>query len=160
MTLSSDSLRPSIQQKRKLGFAADERRGGSVASARKRLVSSRTAITCQAGTAEPIPFSASGSIGLRSNKLATSVRVLSAMMTPLREAAACKRAARLGVSPSTVCSDAPPTAIESPTRTTPLAMPIRHASSKSSTTRTVVRATMISSAARIARSASSSCACG
>ena len=92
--------------------------------------------------------------------MATSARVLAAMMTPLRGAIACRRAARLGVSPSTDFSAAAPTEIELPTTTTPLAMPMRQASSRLSMVRTDGMAATMSSPARTARSASSSCACG
>jgi hypothetical protein len=60
-----------------------------------------------------------------SNKLPTSLRVLSAMATLFGFAMLCKRAARFGVSPTMACSCEAPDPIRSPTTTSPVAMPTR-----------------------------------
>jgi hypothetical protein len=94
----------------------------------------------------------------RSNRLPRSLRVLSAMTTVFGSAMLCSRAARFGVSPTMPRSCASPDPIRSPTTTKPVAMPTRVCSD--ALVFSAVTAATSSSAARTARSASSSCACG
>ena len=59
-------------------------------------------------TASPKPLTAAGGKGSSSKSSPSSCRVLAAMTTPPRPATCCRRAARFGVSPTTVCSWAVP----------------------------------------------------
>ena len=85
---------------------------------------------------------------------------LAAITTPFGSAADWSRAARFGVSPTTLCSRAPPAPIWSPTTTRPVAMPTRLCSSAHAVDLSALTAVTSSSAARTACSASSSCARG
>jgi hypothetical protein len=153
-------------------FALDQRRRSSSSSssrptssvrplawrASKRLSTEDGRNTVQACTVAAMPLSSCAPRSRSSNRLPTSFRVLSAMTTLFASAMACKRAARLGVSPTMACSWENPEPIRSPTTTSPVAIPTRVCKGAY-----VLRAPMAatkSSPARTALSASSSCACG
>jgi Transketolase, thiamine diphosphate binding domain len=70
------------------------------------------------------------------------------------------RAARFGVSPMTACSRAAPSPIKSPTTTVPVAMPMRTCNSAPKSVWRLATAATSASPARVACSASSSCAWG
>ncbi len=94
-----------------------------MASKRPSTEAGRSA--AQARTGPEIPLSSCGPRSSSSNKLPTSLRVLSATTTLFGSATPCKRAARFGVSPTMPCSCAAPDPIRSPTTTSPVAMPTR-----------------------------------
>jgi hypothetical protein len=83
-----------------------------------------------------------------------------AMTTVPGPATPCSRAARFGVSPTTACRWVAPSAMRSPTTTTPVAMPMRVSSVLPEGAVSRDAAAVTASPARTARSASSSCALG
>jgi len=128
-------------------------------NASKRLATLLGPSTCQAGTGAAIPFTSTVPRSRYSKRSATSRRVLAAITTVPASASVCNRAARFGVSPTTDCSCAEPSPIRSPTTTSPVAIPTRAWSWTDLMSRRPT-ASITPSAARTARSASSSCACG
>jgi hypothetical protein len=93
--------------------------------ASKRLSTEAGRNATQALTGLPIPLRSCPPRSCRSKRLPRSFRVLSAMTTVFGSAMPWRRAARLGVSPTTACSWAAPDPIRSPTTTNPVAMPTR-----------------------------------
>ena len=135
------------------GVSADPR------NASNRLTTALGRSTCHAGTGPAMPFTSTAPRSRYSKRSPTSRRVPAAITTAFGSARACSRAARFGVSPTTDCSRAEPSPIRSPTTTRPVAMPMRAWSWANLTSRRPT-ASMTASPARIARSASSSCAWG
>ena len=84
----------------------------------------------------------------------------SATTTVPGSASACRRAARLGVSPTTASSCAAPSPTRSPTTTSPVAIPTRAASGSPPGAVSRATAAVAAKPARTARSGSSSCATG
>ncbi len=114
---------------------------------------------CQTGTASLKPRS-SDDPRLRSSKRApTSRRVAAEISTVSGSAAACRRAARFGVSPTTSRSLVSPLPKRSPTTTSPVAMPTRICSLPEGRSSLPISSTR-ARPARTARSASSSSAWG
>src|SRR5581483_4831337 len=122
--------------------------------------SPRTARRRYAGTGSDFPFSSSGSTASTSTAWRTSRYVGSPTSTSSAGAACSRRAATFTASPVTRrCASG-----ESPATTSPVFTPVLFWSvtpqRRSSSSFTVASAAFISAAARTARSASSSCACG
>jgi hypothetical protein len=86
--------------------------------------------------------------------------VPAAIATPPRAAISCNRAAKFGVSPTTISSRAAPSPTRSPTTTRPLATPTRAASGSPAGVASRRTTLAVAKPARTARSASSSCALG
>jgi hypothetical protein len=128
-------------------------------NASNRLATLLGRSTCEAGTGLAMPFTSTAPRSRYSKRSRTSRRVLAAMTTASGSARVCRRAARLGVSPTTDCSCADPLPIRSPTTTSPVAIPTRAWSLTDPTSRRPT-ASIKPSPARPARSASSSCARG
>jgi integrase len=76
----------------------------AVRSASNRLSTSLARITCQAWTGDAKPLTSMLPRSRYSNRLASRRRVVGPITTLFGAAAACRRAARFGVSPTTVCS--------------------------------------------------------
>ena len=101
------------------GVSADPR------NASNRLATTLGRSTCQAGTGAAMPLTSTAPRSRYSKRSPTSRRVPAAITTASGSAKACRRAARLGVSPTTDCSCAEPSPIRSPTTTSPVAIPTR-----------------------------------
>ena len=130
----------------------------SAAASRSAAVRSRTAANTRAGRAIPLrswrPRSSS-------EKLSATMRAVTSLSTAeLGAARPCSRAARLGVSPTTLTSRARLSPITSPTTTGPVAIPIRVARSWPLTAGNSRTAAIARRLAVTARSAASSLACG
>ncbi len=118
--------------------------------------------TTQARSTPRRPFNLESVSSRYSKRFPTSSRVASEITTVPGSAAVWRRAARLGVSPTTAVSSDAPKPIRSPATTNPVSTPIRTLSvpggpasvSREGTASTIVKP------ARIARSTSASCACG
>ena len=115
--------------------------------------SRRSPITSNAGTGSALPFSSSRCSSPHANRSPAARRVTSPTRTRPGDACDCRRAAVFSASPVAPYSTRPPPPI-GPSTTSPVSMPTRTDTESSS-----VRSTM-RSAARIARSASSSCVTG
>ena len=96
-----------------------------VARASKRLPTARSPSTRHAPTASAKPLSDCGPRSSSSNAVPSSRRVDVGDHDAAGRAMACRRAARFGVSPTTVSSRAEPSPTRSPTTTSPVAMPTR-----------------------------------
>lgn len=129
-------------------------------SAAKRPSLELSAPTRQARTGAGMPFSTCSPRSMNQKRPSTRRRVAGETMMVSGSARLCRRAARLGVSPSTARSSAAPSPTMSPTTTKPVAMPMRTRSSTSGRSFSLPTASTMPSPARIARSPSSSCACG
>ena len=136
--------------------ARRRRRAAPRSGPRRRLGPS----TRQARTGSAKPFRRLAAEIGDSNRPPTSRRVLCAITTVPGSASACRRAARLGVSPTTACSCGRTLPTRSPTTTSPVAIPTRTASGVPSGAGSRPTASTIPRPARTARSASSSCAWG
>ena len=158
LPFASLCLRPAPQEQFEFFFRPTSSVTPPACRASKRLSTEHGRSAAHARTGPSTPFRSFAPRSLSSNRLPTSLRVFSAITTLFGSAMPCRRAARLGVSPTIVCSWEAPEPIRSPTTTRPVAMPTR-----------VYRGAWVfrpptaatnSSPARTARSASSSCACG
>jgi hypothetical protein len=153
-------------------FALDQRRSSNSSSssrptravrplacnASKRLSTALGRNAAHARIGAEMPLRSLAPRSSNSNRLPRSRRVLSETTTVFGSAMTCSRAAKFGVSPTTACSWADPVPIRSPTTTKPVAMPIRVR--RGAGTFNALTASISSSPARTARSASSSWACG
>src|SRR6185437_14728001 len=151
--LSRFRLLPSSLQQLHLFCATDQRHhfGGT-----QRLEPALHHVLAQNRHAEMAlskPLSAPGSTASHSNTSPVRRRVLAAISTVLGAAADCRRAARFGVSPTTLRSCAAPLPTSSPTTTIPVAMPMR-TDCRTSPTVSPFTASIIANAARTAFSAS------
>src|SRR4249919_3103213 len=118
--------------------------------------SRRSPTTSNAGTGSALPFSSSRCSSPHANRAPSARRVTPRTRTHPGDACDCRRAAVFSASPVAPYSTRPPPPI-GPSTTSPVSMPTRMASGRpaSSSARSTIR-----SAARIARSASSSCVTG
>ena len=97
-------------------------------AASKRLSVTATPSTAKASTGSAKPFAVCRPRSRSRNRSPIRRRVAPARTICPGSARACRRAARLGVSPTTACSCAEPSPTRSPTTTSPVAMPMRTAS--------------------------------
>ncbi|MGB7038307.1 MAG: hypothetical protein WBD83_01445 [Xanthobacteraceae bacterium] len=93
--------------------------------ASKRLAMGRSRSTRQMVMGSANPFSAAGAMASYSNSSPASRRVVASTTTVFGAAADFSRAARFGVSPTTLRSCTSPVPSNSPTTTSPVAMPTR-----------------------------------
>ena len=131
-------------------------------SASKRLSIMLSPTTVHARSGAGRPFKLDRTSSRYSKRSPVRSRVESEITTLPGSAAACRRAARFGVSPTATVSSDEPDPMRSPTTTTPVAMPIRVESVPGGPAIVLSWATasIMAMPARIARSASSSCAWG
>ena len=116
--------------------------------------SRRSPITSNVKTGSALPFSSSRCSCPHANRSPAARRVTSPTRTHPGDAFDCRRAAVFSASPVAPYSTRPPPPI-GPSTTSPVSMPTRTRTTESSPVRSTMR-----SAARIARSASSSCVTG
>ena len=129
-------------------------------NASKRLATTLSPSTCQRRIGSVSLFVSSAPRSRQSNKLPIRRQVVGSIVTVSGCADTCNRTAKSGASPTIPWSRTSPTPTRSPTMTIPVAMPTRHRIGTSASGLRVLTAAHNSSPARIACSASCSCAAG
>jgi hypothetical protein len=118
--LGRPAARPPLvcpQRRRSSSISSSRPTKGVVAVRRasNRLSTVLAPVTCQTCTGSPKPLTETVPRSRYSNRPRVSRRVLAAITTVPGSASAWRRAARLGVSPTTACSSAAPLPMRSPT---------------------------------------------